>query len=243
MKLNCEPVKNWFGFTRRERRSTSILLAIIFIIIGLRYILPEQNIEIENLAIILADTENIHEISDTGISSGKVRKLAYIQKIYSVDSSKLKRRESSLGRSWKTMADSLMPERVLLDINSCDSMSLVVLPGIGPVLSARIIKYRNMLGGFASVEQLKEVYGLPEETYELIQGRLFADSSKLRKININSAMYRDLSRIPYLEKYEVTAILKYRELKGRISGIRDLTDNKLLTMEKAIKAGPYMNFE
>ena len=54
--IKLEPVKNWFGFTRRERRSTSILLAIIFIIIGLRYVLPEQNIKIENWGDAYADT-------------------------------------------------------------------------------------------------------------------------------------------------------------------------------------------
>ena len=53
--------------------------------------------------------------------------------------------------------------------------------------------------------------------------------SDVVRININSADYKDLSRLPYFEKYEVTAILKYRELKGRIEGINDLTDNKLDT--------------
>ena len=77
-------------------------------------------------------------------------------------------------------------------INSCDSASLEALPGLGPVLSARIIRYRNLLGGFASVNQLREVYGLSEETYELISGMLTADSADISKININNADYRGL---------------------------------------------------
>ena len=235
MKLNSEPVKNWFGFTRRERRSTSILMVIIIIIILLRYVLPEQNIEIENWGTMLPDTQIIHEISVPDISFGS-RSYTVDQDTVSYDTH-IKHGFVAKG------ADTQVREKPLLDINSCDSLSLVALPGIGPVLSARIIKFRNLLGGFANVEQLKEVYGLPEETYEIIKGRLFADSSGLRKININSGGYRELSRIPYLEKYEITSILKYRELKGRIGGIGDLTDNKLLTTEKAIKAGPYMNFE
>ena len=47
-------------------------------------------------------------------------------------------------------------EKPKLELNSCDSLSLVALPGIGPVLSVRIIKYRNLLGGFAAVEQLRK---------------------------------------------------------------------------------------
>jgi competence protein ComEA len=246
MKLNSEPVKNWFGFTRRERRSTSILLAIIIIIIGLRYVLPEKNVEIENRGTILADSEIINVISDTDIPSGKFRKSVDFHKVYRVHRTK----PDSLGsfaelspeRFGKAKADSMDQEKLLLDINSCDSLSLVDLPGIGPVLSARIIKYRNLLGGYASVEQLKEVYGLPVETYEMIKGRLFTDISKLRIIDINSAGYSDLSRIPYVEKYEVTAIMKYRELTGRIRSIEDLKENKILTPEKAGKVEPYLDF-
>jgi DNA uptake protein ComE-like DNA-binding protein len=117
------------------------------------------------------------------------------------------------------------------------------LPGIGPVLSARIIKYRRLLGGFVRVEQLKEVYGLPPETYEVIKGRVFTDSTFVKRININTCEWRDLVRIPYFEKYEVTAILKYRKLAGRINNIVDLTENKLITSEKASKIRPYLKFD
>ncbi|MCX6300560.1 MAG: helix-hairpin-helix domain-containing protein, partial [Bacteroidia bacterium] len=133
-------------------------------------------------------------------------------------------------------------QKPLLDINTCDSASLESLPGIGPVLSVRIIKYRNLLGGFAEVQQLKEVYGLPEETYDLVSGRIYADTAVIRKININTADYKKLIRMPYFEKYEVTAILKYRELKGRIGGMDVLIVNNLIAEEKADKIKPYLQF-
>ena len=117
------------------------------------------------------------------------------------------------------------------------------MPGIGPVLSVRIIKYRNLLGGFAKVDQLREVYGLSSETFDLIKGRVYADSAEVVRININEAAYKDLSRLPYFENYEVTAILKYRELKGRIAGMNELTENKLISTEKAVKIRPYISFE
>ena len=134
------------------------------------------------------------------------------------------------------------PRKILIDINHCDSATLERLPGIGPVLSVRIIKYRTLLGGFARVEQLKEVYGLPEETYDMIMERVFADTSGLRKININSSGYRELSQIHYLENYDISAILKYRVLTGRINSIEDLKENKILTPETAEKVEPYMDF-
>jgi DNA uptake protein ComE-like DNA-binding protein len=111
------------------------------------------------------------------------------------------------------------------------------------VLSSRIIKYRHLLGGFARITQLKEVYGLPEETFVMIKDRVFTDSTVVTRVSINSAGYKELSHIHYFEKYEITAILKYRELKGTITSIDDLTDNKLITVEKASKVGPYLKFD
>jgi DNA uptake protein ComE-like DNA-binding protein len=249
MKLNSESVREWFGFTRRERRSASVLLVIIIFIIGLRYVLPEKNIEIEDYGLFLADTEITRLISDQDISSGNML-FSFNPASASYDTleksgfaeSKANapiRYRSGGGRFRKPSAGQQKP---LLDINSCDSFALVSLPGIGPILSVRIIKYRNLLGGFARVDQLKEVYGLPEETYEMIKGRLYADSSGIRKININSSGYKELIRLPYIEKYEVTAILKYRELTGRIKSIVDLEENKILAAEKAEKVKPYLDF-
>jgi DNA uptake protein ComE-like DNA-binding protein len=224
MKLNSEPVRNWFGYTRRERRSSTILLAIIIIIIASRYILPQQNIDIENYGTFLAEDEgNSTETPEAPESPDPRVALSPVI-------------------SGTSMQDSYVQKKTLLDINSCDSLDLVALPGIGPVLSARIIKYRNLLGGFARVEQLKEVYGLPEETYELIKEKVFADTSGLRKININSSGYRELSQIHYLEKYDISAILKYKSLTGRIKSIEDLKENKILTPEKAEKVEPYLDF-
>ena len=68
MKLNSEPIKNWFGFSRRERRSTFILLLIIVLIISLRYIVPEKNADIEDITAIVMNSDyrirSIYQIED-----------------------------------------------------------------------------------------------------------------------------------------------------------------------------------
>jgi len=283
MKINWEPIKSWFGFSRRERRSTFILLIIICLIIMLRYIVPEKNIAIEYIPTGNSEIENSSatmqakmDISkpfsfdpntvsyDTllkiGLASktagtlikyrnkgGKFRTPSDLKKVYGIDDSQARK----LMPYVKVKTDSLPKQgghtynqrKKLLEINSCDSASLVSLPGIGPVLASRIIKYRHLLGGFASVDQLKDVYGLPIETYDLIKGRLSVDTLAISRININSADYKTLARLPYIEKFEVTSILKYRELKGNISGINELTENKLIGEEKALKVRPYLKFE
>jgi DNA uptake protein ComE-like DNA-binding protein len=230
MYLNTEPIKNWFGFSRRERRATFILLVIVVMIIGVRYVFPDSLIAIEDLSgtippdqkgavFLRKDSTNKGKAFSAGPYSGtKFKKTSYTRK-------------------------SSPQKKISIDINSSDSASLVTLPGIGPVLSARIIKYRRLLGGFARIEQLKEVYGLPPETFEMIKGRVFADSTQISRININSATYKEIIRFPYFEKYEVSAILKYRELKGRIAEINDLIENKIITPEKARKVGAYIKYD
>jgi competence protein ComEA len=284
MELNREPLKNWFGYTRRERRSSFVLLLIVLLIVAFRYIVPEQNDDFEQISwsnLQTGGNEKAKE-EDKPIPSqkfsfdpnsatydtliqlgfaekeartlisyrnkgGRFRQPSDIRKVFGIEEKIAESlipfveiRKDTLERY---QANNIYQQKALIEINSCDSASLVRLPGIGPVLSARIIKYRHLLGGFARVDQLKEVYGLKEETYELIKAKLFADTTILNRVKINSAGYKDLVRLPYFEKYEVTSILKYKELKGNITGIRDLIDNKIITVEKAAKVRPYIDFE
>ena len=258
MNTNGEPIKNWFGFNRRERRSTFILLIIIVVVLGVRYIVPERRVSIEQITDSIFSVENYSLYLENDSSSGKEMHSSYngnagrnmwnnrTRDIHIISGEKAAKHlpfSETEQSSFKKSNNNYNNQKAMVDINLSDSAALVLLPGIGPVLSARIIKYRRLLGGFARIEQLKEVYGLPAETYEMIKGRVYADSALISRININSATYKEILRFPYFEKYEVTAILKYRELKGKITGIDDLTDNKLITMEKAVKLWPYLKFE
>jgi competence protein ComEA len=224
MKLNTEPIRNWFGFTRRERRSSFILLIIIVLILGLREAVPQNNMVVEDITDSLIFS---NAVKDT--VTAKVRSEAVTVK---KNNPALKKSDYKYNQN-----------KPLINLNSCDTSQLISLPGIGPVLSVRIIKYRNLLGGYVLVDQLREVYGLSSETFDLIKGRVYADSSEVVRININVAAYKDLSRLPYFENYEVAAILKYRELKGRIEGVSDLTDNKLIPVDKVPKVRPYLTFD
>jgi DNA uptake protein ComE-like DNA-binding protein len=185
MKLNTEPFKNWFGFSRRERRSSAILVILLIIILMLRLVIPGKSIIVEDVTASISD---LRKVSDPGERSAEKPVPSVKAKIYPARKDKFV---------------SQKPQRKLIDLNSCDSALLVTLPGIGPVLSARIIKYRHLLGGFASVNQLREVYGLPPETFEIIKGKVFADTSAINVININTAGYKELSEVPYLENYEI----------------------------------------
>ena len=115
-----------------------------------------------------------------------------------------------------------------VDINRADSVTLLPLPGIGPVFAGRIIRYRDLLGGFFEVNQLNEVYGMPEETVELIRDKIVIDTMIVRKILLNSAEFKELLRHPYLEYDEVRAILNFRDFTGEIRSISELRENHIL---------------
>lgn len=105
---------------------------------------------------------------------------------------------------------------VMVDLNVCDSAALEELPGIGPVLSSRIIKYRKLLGGFYCVDQLSEVYGLRKENFQKALPYLTVERTELKQIAINYATWRDLIRHPYINKSEASLIISLRDSVGKL---------------------------
>lgn len=222
MKFDIAPIRNWFGYTRRERRASFILLVMIVSIISIRFLVPEKNMNIEKISAGLIRSDSLINLP-AGIPPRQYQGL------------------SDSGRISRQAVRKKIPSTV--DINRADSSDLIILPGIGPVLSVRIVRYRNLLGGYARVDQLLEVYGLSAETYDRIKERIYVDTLEIVTIDINSADYRTLIRFPYFEKHEVSSILKYRDFESRIRDISGLVDNKLISAEKAIKVRPYLRFE
>jgi len=131
---------------------------------------------------------------------------------------------------------------IKIEINTCTAEDLIKLRGIGQVLSKRIIKFRNKLGGFVSINQLKEVYGLPAETYESIKGNIYINPEKIRKIKINIEDKEDLKRSPYISYRLASQIVKYRNQHGYFSNKNDLLKIKTLDSLKLKKIEPYLDY-
>lgn len=56
-----------------------------------------------------------------------------------------------------------------VNINTASISQLDTLPGIGPAYAQRIIDYRSANGGFKSPEEIMEISGIGEKTYEKIK--------------------------------------------------------------------------
>lgn len=136
------------------------------------------------------------------------------------------------------------PPPRIMDINGADSADWESLPGIGPTLAGRIVKYRNKLGGFHRKEQVGETYGLPDSVYRLIEHRLHLDeTSTPGRIAVNTASFEQLSGHPYIPYRMARAIIAYRDQHGPYKGRDDMMRIALITPEALEKMLPYLQFD
>lgn len=129
----------------------------------------------------------------------------------------------------------------VVNINEADTSVLIALPGIGSKLSARIISFREKLGGFYSVEQIGETYGLPDSTFQKVKGRLRVDESGIRKINVNTATKDELKVHPYIRWQLANAIVEYRNQHGAFKSLEDLKNIVLIDDATFNKINHYLN--
>jgi competence protein ComEA len=131
-------------------------------------------------------------------------------------------------------------ENVLVDINRADTLDLQQLLGIGPGFAKRIVKYRELLGGYSAREQLLEVYGIDSLRYAGIASDVTVDTSLIAKIDINQATIKELMRHPYIEFYLAKSIVTHRNTIGRFTNPKELLDAKLVYNELYYKIKPYI---
>ncbi|MEM7109297.1 MAG: helix-hairpin-helix domain-containing protein [Bacteroidota bacterium] len=132
---------------------------------------------------------------------------------------------------------------VKFDINKADTNQLKRLKGIGSVFSKRIIKYRELLGGFVTLDQLSEVYGLHDSVLMQLDTLVYvAADFNPSMINVNSSSPDELSRHPYLKKSVAGAISNYRYQHGKFSEAAELRNIQLLDSLTLAKITPYISF-
>lgn len=129
---------------------------------------------------------------------------------------------------------------ILLDVNTADSTAWVKLRGIGPVLSSRIIRFRKALGGFYSLNQVKEVYGLPDSTFQGIKQQLKISTIALKKLNINTATVDELKSHPYISYRLAASIKAFRDQHGDYDSIEALKQLQLVDDQIYRKLAPYL---
>jgi len=131
---------------------------------------------------------------------------------------------------------------ISIELNRTDSIELQQLQGIGPVFASRIIRFRDLLGGFHDKAQLLKVYGMDEARYNQIQDYVNVDTTMVQKININRADYQQLTKHPYISSKQANVIVQYRKQHGNYSKPADLLKIATLNEEFLRKIVPYLTF-
>lgn len=127
-----------------------------------------------------------------------------------------------------------------IEINTADSASLERLRGIGGVLAKRIIKYRNLLGGFYSQNQLLEVYGINNELINKLKNNLSIDTSYIVKFDLYKCEKSVLFKHPYIGKAIAYNILKYRSCYPN-NTIQNMIAENILPHDVFEKLRPYLS--
>lgn len=156
-----------------------------------------------------------------------------------------KKTESSLATraNKKSPHTQKYPKGTIIELNSADTTILKKIPGIGSAFSNRIVKYRNLLGGFYSVNQLSEVYGIDEDKYNALKEWFCVNPQLIRKKSVNRLPVDSLARHPYINYKQAKVIKQLCRQKGKLTEWSNLELLEEFAEEDRIRIGTYLSFE
>jgi DNA uptake protein ComE-like DNA-binding protein len=194
--------------------------------------------ELENFGFNSYQANNIVSYRNSG---GRYSRPEDLLKIYGLDSVSYKRIYPYIKIELVEEPEITDAEELFtIELNSADTTDLMKIKGIGSVYASRIVKYRNLLGGFCNVNQLMEVYGFSEELFATVKPAVTVDTTAIKPIRINYAEFSELIRHPYFEKSNVNAILNEKDKNGPIKKLADLEALEFVDAEFIDKIRPYV---
>lgn len=128
----------------------------------------------------------------------------------------------------------------LLELNSASEEELLAIPGIGPFFAKNILKQRENLGGFISLNQLLECWKFDDEKLAVVKPYMKVDPSLVQKLNINTATAEEFKKHPYFTWNLANSLYKIRKQKGAYSSLEEIKESVLMTEELYIKLKPYL---
>lgn len=217
--------KNYFYFSRGDKVAILILLTLIMIS-GIAYIItkPSTNLK-ESLSTALLEKK----FDDFQTQLASKEKVTFDKK-----EKQTIENESDYPIKLK--------EGETIEINNADTADLKKIPGIGSAYAKRIVKYRNLLGGFVNIDQLKEVWGIDDLMFEQINS-FFTLDPNTKRTKVNKATVQELNKHPYITYQQAQIILDIRTRKGNIKSTNRLSLLEEFSESDIERLRPYLDFD
>jgi len=232
-------------FTRGEWLAASILL--IFIIIQLSFSVlyearPAKPADYSEFKELVKQFETRLQFVEDSIENARKERYAsnyqqYRRTNYANDTSRYKN-----NKPFEKQEKKPQYTIVKLELNRCDTTEIVVVPQFGSKRAQKLVEYREKLGGFYAFEQLKEVFILQNIEVDFLKKYFTLDLSLIRKININTATYKELVAHPYIDSYLAKLIINYREKTAKFTSMKEVQKATNAYEELMEKLGYYIEF-
>lgn len=193
MKPTTNYLKTYLTFSKGERNGILVLLILLIGILFTIKFLPgrKPSAGMDDFKVLQQEIDSLFSEPDT------LKKAITIKRTIADFTEKIHKKEN------------IKP----IEINSADSSDLISLPGIGPVLASRIIKFRKLTGGFYQVDQLLEVYGFQEENYLKAKPYIHIKPENITRLSADTAGFKLMARHPYIGKDKAWQIINLRKKK------------------------------
>ncbi len=219
-----------------------------------------ENFKRETLFLFDPNTASIDELKRLGLSEKQAqvvvkyrskgavfRSKKDFRKIYTISESLHDKLEPYIfikqtddNKKENNTTDAKQSDNQKVDLNTATVEELVKIRGIGNFTAKIIVEYRAKLGGFISVNQLKEIRKLHKENFEKYKNELQIKNHAIRKLSLNFADTRELVKHPYLKYAQAKKIVDYRTKNGAYTSIQQLLDNKIIEPDIYKKIKPYL---
>lgn len=246
--------KDFLYYSRKESIVVLLLLVIILLTLNLNILLSKRNsspLSIAENDSLIASFERLHQtMKDKKFEQQQVNykerdNAKSVDNLPTESNLTSQSQNETNDKEFKYPSQEKLKESEYIFLNETDTAQWKKVPGIGSAYAARIVKYNKLLGGFTSITQLKEVYGVDDELFDKILLYVQEENSiisKCKKLEVNKLEFKEIVAHPYIDYEQTKAIVNLRRRIGNISSIDELAMLDEFTTDDIKRISPYLQF-
>lgn len=246
--------KDFLYFSRKESIAILFILVIILLTLNLNILLSKRNSSPFTIAendSLIASFERLNQtMKDKKVESQQIN---YNERDNTKKSDNLSDKSNQTAlyqkesneREFKYPRQEKLKDSEYIFLNETDTAQWKKVPGIGSAFAARIVKYNKLLGGFTSITQLREVYGIDDELFDNISLYVMEEDNiinKCKKLEVNKLEFKEIVAHPYIDYEQTKAIVNLRRRIGNITSIDELAMLDEFTPEDIKRISHYLQF-